>query len=176
MQHFIVRCVEKHDLSLLDSALRALSDELGDQHPASIEFLEQAGFGSTPAFYALIALNAKDTLCGAVVFSPVMSTTLATTGFYVSDLWVAHEARGCGLGERLLRHAADDSYARWGAKYLKLAVYDDSPGARQFYNRLGLTERQGQTTMFLDELGVDGLRGEMKDATRARTKAGTSDK
>ncbi|MFT6876198.1 MAG: ribosomal protein S18 acetylase RimI-like enzyme [Granulosicoccus sp.] len=158
MQQIIIRSVEKHDLSLLDSALRALSDELGDQHPACIDFLEQAGFGSTPAFYALIAVNATNTLCGAVVFSPVMSTTLGTTGVYVSDLWVAQMARSCGLGKRLLSHAADDSYARWGAKYLKLAVYDGSPRARQFYDRLGLIERQGEKTMFLDKLGVDALR------------------
>ncbi|MGK0228273.1 MAG: GNAT superfamily N-acetyltransferase [Gammaproteobacteria bacterium] len=157
MQNILIRSVEKHDLRLLDKALRALSDELGDQHPASIEFLEQSGFGSTPAFYALIA---KDTLCGAVVFSPVMSTTLATTGLYVSDLWVAHEARGCGLGKRLLRHATDVSYAKWGAKYLKLAVYDGLQRSHQFYNRLGLAERQGETTMVLDKLGVEALRGE----------------
>ncbi|MFT6307142.1 MAG: hypothetical protein ACJA0Z_002310, partial [Halioglobus sp.] len=41
MQNILIRSVEKHDLRLLDKALRALSDELGDQHPASIEFLEQ---------------------------------------------------------------------------------------------------------------------------------------
>ena len=158
MQHFVIRLVEKRDLPLLDSALRALSKELGDKHPASIEFLEQAGFGSTPAYYALIALTSTDTLCGAVVFSPVLSTTLATTGFYVSDLWVAQEARGDGLGRRLLAQAAEVSHAKWGANYLKLAVYDGSNHARRFYDRLGLTERPGETTLFLDKFGLDALR------------------
>lgn len=160
MQKIIIRSVEKHDLSLLDTALRALSDELGDHYPASLEFLEQAGFGPTPAFYALIALSTKDTLCGAVVFSPVMSTTLATTGLYVSDLWVAETTRGCGLGRRMLARAADVSHARWGANYLKLAVYDGSTNARRFYDQLGLTERDSETTLFLDKFGLDGLRGE----------------
>lgn len=159
MQDFIIRPVEKVDLTLLDTALRALSDELGDKHMASIELLEQAGFGPTPAFYALIAVNASDTLCGTVVYSPVMSTTLAATGCYVSDLWVAKAARGCGLGRRLLTQAADVSRVQWGANFLKLAVYDGSTKARQFYNRLGFTERQGETTLFLDKAAGDTLTG-----------------
>jgi len=161
MQHFVIRPVEKHDLPLLDTALRTLSRELGDKHPASIDFLEQAGFGPTPAYYALIALSDTDALGGAVVFSPVMSTTLAATGFYVSDLWVAEAARGCGLGCRLLANATNFSQARWNASYLKLAVYDGSSGARRFYDRLGLTARRGETTMFLDKFGLDALKGEL---------------
>jgi ribosomal protein S18 acetylase RimI-like enzyme len=160
MQPVVIRLVEKRDLPLLDTALRALSDDLGDGHSASIEFLEQAGFGETPAFHALIALQAQDTLSGAVVFSPVMSTTLAATGCYVSDLWVARMARGCGLGKRLLAHTADVSYARWGANFLKLAVYDRATRARRFYERLGFTERPGETTMFLDKEGLAMLRSQ----------------
>ncbi len=160
MQKFVIRPVEKLDLNLLDLALRSLSKELNDKHPATIEFLGQAGFGPTPAFYALIAQNTNDTLCGAVVFSPVMSTTQAATGFYVSDLWVAQEARGCGLGKSLLAEAADVSFVRWSASYLKLAVYDGSTDARRFYDRLGLTERRGETTLFLNKVGFEALRGE----------------
>lgn len=160
MQAVIIRSVEKRDLTLLDSALRALSADLGDKHLATIELLEQAGFGPTPAFHALVALGVSDTLCGTVVFSPVLSTTMAATGCYVSDLWVAESARGCGLGKRLLSHAAAESHTRWGAKFLKLAVYDESTQARRFYDRLGLTERRGETMMFLDQAGMDALRGE----------------
>lgn len=165
MQNVTIRLVEKHDLPLLDTALRALSKDLSDTHPASIAFLEQAGFGHTPAYYALIALTSDsaanaDDLCGAIVFSPVMSTTLAATGFYVSDLWVADAARGFGVGRQLLAHAGDYSRTQWGARYLKLAVYDDSNSARQFYARLGLTARIGETTMFLDDVGLDALKGD----------------
>lgn len=158
MQPFIIRSVEKRDLNLLDSALRALSDELGDEHRASMEFLDQAGFGCTSAYYALIASNANETLCGAVVFSPVMSTTLGATGLYVSDLWVAQSVRGLGLGKQLLAHAADAAHIRWGANYLKLAVYDRSIQARRFYHQLGLIERQGESTLLLDGRKLDALK------------------
>lgn len=158
MHRFDIQPVEKHNLDLLDTALRALSEELGDQHPVSIELLEQAAFAPTPAFYALLALDTKNVLSGAVAFSPVLSTTLAATGLYVSDLWVAQSARGHGLGKHLLAHAADVSQARWGAKFLKLSVYDDAHRARQFYDRLGLKARQGETTLILDTTGVNALK------------------
>ncbi|MFK8081692.1 MAG: GNAT family N-acetyltransferase [Granulosicoccus sp.] len=158
MQNFIIRAVEKCDLTLLDSALRALSLELGDEHPASMEFLEQAGFGPTPTYHALIALTTDDNLSGAVVFSPVMSTSLAATGLYVSDLWVSQTARAVGLGRQLLAQAADASHTRWGANYLKLAVYDSSRQARRFYDHLGLEERSGESTLFLNKPRFDALK------------------
>ena len=160
MKHPVIRPVAKCDLPLLDAALRALSKELGDVHPASIDFLEQAGFGPTPAYNALIAIRGDDTVCGAVVFSPVVSTTLAATGFYVSDLWVAETARGCGLGRRLLADAARLAEARWDANFLKLVVYHDSHDTRRFYDRLGLSARSGETTMFLDKSGLETLKGQ----------------
>jgi len=156
----IIRAVTKSDLPILDRALRALSDELGDAHPTDITLLERAGFGPTPAYYALIALTDQDALCGAVVFSPFLSTSLAASGLYVSDLWVADAARGTGLGRRLLGSAARSAEARWGATYLKLTVYHDAPAARRFYDRLGLTARDGETAMFLDKSGLDTLKGQ----------------
>jgi ribosomal protein S18 acetylase RimI-like enzyme len=159
MPQYAIRPVEKHDLPLLDIALRALSGDLGDTHPASVEFLEQAGFGSTPAYYALLALNDDDILSGAVVFSPLLSTTLGATGCFVSDLWVSDKTRGRGLGRRLLAEAVEFAQAHWGAGYLKLAVYDGSFDARQFYQKLGFVERGGETTLFLDKTGLDALKG-----------------
>lgn len=157
MADFVIRSVERRDLILLDKALRELSKDLGDKHPATIEFLERAGFGPTPAYHALIALDTNDALCGAVVFSPLLSTTLAATGLYVSDLWVAKEARRQGLGKRLLAHAAQVSFKKWGANYLKLVVYDESTDARRFYEQLGMNVRPGETIMFLDTSGFDDL-------------------
>jgi ribosomal protein S18 acetylase RimI-like enzyme len=156
-----IRRATRHDLPLLDRALRALSQDLGDPHPASIDLLDQAGFGSTPAFYALIALENPDTICGAVVFSPVLSTSLAGTGLYVSDLWVAQHGRGGGLGRRLLAEAARYAEIHWAARFLKLAVYDGSPDARRFYDRLGFYARSGETTLFLDTGGLAALKGQI---------------
>lgn len=155
-----IRPVEKADVPLLNTALRALSAELGDPHPATSEFLERAGFGPTPAYYALIALDGADALQGAVMFSPVASTAIGTTGTFVSDLWVAETARGTGLGRQLLGAAAGFSADHWGAAYLKLSVYHGSVQSRQFYDRLGFTPRDSETTMFLDLSGFKTLKGQ----------------
>ncbi len=70
-------------------------------------------------------------MIGAATYSPVFSTKRAATGLFVSDLWVAAEARGLGLGRRLLATAHKLAAREWGAAYLKLAVYEDnSVGAR----------------------------------------------
>ncbi|WP_069300077.1 GNAT family N-acetyltransferase [Neptunicoccus sediminis] len=154
-----IRAAEKSDLPLLNTALAALSAELGDPHPATPEFLEQAGFGPVPIIYALIAQGGDDRLHGAVMFSPVASTSMARTGTYVSDLWVAETARGTGLGRRLLGATADWTAAKWGASYLKLAVYDHSTQSRLFYDRLGFAAKDNETTMFLDNNGFETLKG-----------------
>jgi ribosomal protein S18 acetylase RimI-like enzyme len=159
MTDYVIRPVEKHDLPLLDIALRALSNELGDTHPATLDFLEQAGFRPTPAYYALLSQNVDDALGGAVVFSPVVSTTLGATGCFVSDLWVAETARRTGLCRRLLTQAAEVSQTRWGAAYLKLAVYDGSTDAGKFYEKLGFGARSSETTLILDKSGFDALKG-----------------
>ncbi|PLS20424.1 GNAT family N-acetyltransferase [Neptunicoccus cionae] len=154
-----IRLVEKSDLPLLNTALAALSTELGDPHPATPEFLEQAGFGPLPAYYALIAQSGPDALEGAIMFSPVTSTSIASTGTFVSDLWVAESTRGSGLGRRLLEAAARWSSAQWGAGYIKLVVYDQSVQSRRFYDRLGFVPKNGETTMFLDNNGFKTLKG-----------------
>lgn len=158
MQNWVIRRVEIQDLPLLDGALRALSEDLGDTHRADIELLERAGFGPTPAFHAQLALDGTGTLGGAIVFSPTLSTTLGVTGFYVSDLWVAPSARGSGLGRRLLARAGEFAEVSWGASYLKLSVYDASKDARQFYDRLGFVGRHDETTLFLDQIGLSALK------------------
>jgi GNAT superfamily N-acetyltransferase len=160
MKHPIIRPVAARDLALLDAALKALSKDLGDTHPCDVPFLKAAGFGPTPAYHALIALSDPATACGAAVFSPVLSTTLAATGLYVSDLWVCEAARGKGLGRGLLLEAAKLADALWGANFLKLAVYDGAPDARQFYDRLGFSARNSETTLFLDTDGINALKGQ----------------
>lgn len=159
MNNVTIRPVTEADLPLLDTALRVLSADLGDTHRAGLDSLRKAGFGPCPAFHAMLAL-AGDMVLGAVMFSPVFSTVRGMPGLYVSDLWVSDTTRGSGLGRRLLAAAGDRAARAWGAGYLRLDVYDDSPGARGFYQRLGLEQMQGQRTLALSGAGFDTLKGE----------------
>jgi ribosomal protein S18 acetylase RimI-like enzyme len=138
----------------LAAGLAHLSAELGEPHRMDAAHLAAAMRRPEPAFRALIAGTR-----GLVLYSPVFSTVTGGAGAYVSDLWVAPEARGGGLGRRLLAAAARDAAARWGAIHLTLAVYDDSAQARGFYARLGFAPIPGQR-FALDPAATERLKGE----------------
>ena len=118
---------------------------------------------STPAITFLSAPSGRALLAGQgslALYSPVFSTVIGGAGAYVSDLRVAPDARATGLGRRLLAAVAADASERWGAIYLTLAVYDDSPGARAFYDRLGFAAVDGQARLSLDPAATARLKGE----------------
>ncbi|OYX45516.1 MAG: hypothetical protein B7Z02_00730 [Rhodobacterales bacterium 32-67-9] len=144
-----IRLAEAADAARLNAALRALSDDLGDEHRATDADIAAAGFGAEPAFRALLALRGDATV-GVAVFSPIYSTTRATAGAYVSDLWVAQSARGARLGPRLLASVRDAAQARWGGGFIRLSVYADNPRAVAFYERMGFSARTGEVGMILD--------------------------
>jgi ribosomal protein S18 acetylase RimI-like enzyme len=144
-----IRLARAADVDRLDAALRRLSAELGDIHRATAADLLRHGFGDDPAFAALLA-EREGTIRGVVMFSPVFSTIRGATGLYVSDLWVAREARGSGLAQRLLAAAQAEAAGRWGTRFLRLAVYDDNPRARAFYDRLGFRANPRETLMTLE--------------------------
>jgi GNAT superfamily N-acetyltransferase len=147
------------DAARLNEALGRLSAEIGDRHLAKAEDILRHGFGPSPAFRALLAERAN-AVVGTAVFSPVFSTTRAAAGLYVSDLWVAQEARGLGLGRRLLASAHALAAQEWGAAYLKLAVYDDNPTARAFYTRLGFIAEQREAYLTLQGADLGALKEE----------------
>lgn len=159
MTEISINPASEADAARLNEALARLSAEIGDRHLASVEDLLRHGFGPSPAFRALLAERAEEVV-GAAIFSPVFSTTRAASGLYVSDLWVAAEARGLGLGRRLLASAHAHAAGEWGAAYLKLAVYEDNPAAQAFYARLGFTPDTRETYVTLQGTELHALRGE----------------
>lgn len=150
-----IRRVTRADLPVLHMALQRLSQALGDTHVAGLDELETAGFGLAPAYRALLALRSGDPV-GALVWSPLFSTTRGGAGLYVSDLWVADGVRGSGLGRRLLARALTET---GNARFIKLAVYDDNPDAQGFYRRLGFAEQPKETNMILHGQALDTLKG-----------------
>lgn len=141
----------------LHAALARLSQDLGDTHRAGVDELRRAGFGAHPAFRAVLASEAGETL-GVALYSPSFSTARGGVVVYVSDLWVDAQTRGSGLGPRLLAAVLRDAQACWGAARMKLNVYHATPRARSFYERLGFSPAEGQTEMHLDETGCEALK------------------
>ncbi len=157
MTSITIRNAVAEDAERLDTALRHLSDHIGDTHATTPDRLREAGFGANPTFRGLLA-ETGDTVVGAALYSPVFSTVQAGAGVYVSDLWVAPSTRGQGLGRRLLNAIADDAATVWSVRFLKLVVYDDNAEARAFYDRLGFSASQGETILTLGEAGLTALK------------------
>lgn len=154
-----IRPAGPDDAGRLNEALKALSADLGDVHRATDDGILAAGFGPTPAFRALVALE-DEAFVAAAVFSPLYSTTLGKAGAYVSDFWVSGRIRGTGFGCRFLSAVRDDARTIWGAGFLRLAVYNDNPRAAAFYERLGFVAREGEVGMILEGAAFDRLGGE----------------
>lgn len=145
------------DAPLLNAALRRLSADLGDPHGADDAAIARALQGANPAARGMLALEGAGTV-GAALYSPTFSTVRGA-GVYVSDLWVAPEARGGGLGRRLLGAVLRDAGETWGAVRLTLNVYHHSAAARAFYERLGFVPVESYTTMTLEQDAATRLKG-----------------
>jgi ribosomal protein S18 acetylase RimI-like enzyme len=153
-----IRPAEPGDAEALDAALAALSADLGDVHRSDAAALRAHGFGPGASFRALVAEGGGAAgFAGAVLMSPIFSTVKGGPGVYVSDLWVAPGLRGSGLGRRLLAAAAEAARAEWGARHLKLTVYDDNPRARAFYERLGFVADPRALTLAIEGAALDAL-------------------
>jgi len=139
---------EAEGLARLEDALRALSADIAEVYTTDSATLARAVLGTQPAAHGLLAQHGNQTL-GAALYSPLFSTVRGAAGVYVSDLWVSADARGQGLGARLLAQVARAGAARWQATWLKLAVYDHSHAAQAFYQRLGFEPAHGMQEMRL---------------------------
>jgi len=156
MSDYQIRPATREDVNRLHDALAALSAHMGDTHAATAAMLERHGFGQEPAFHALLAENG-DHLAGVVVFSPLFSTVQGCPGLYVSDLWVSPQARGSGLGRQLLAASLTSARNKWGAAYLKLAVYHDNHAAAAFYEKLGFVETTAERYLMLTKPNISVL-------------------
>jgi ribosomal protein S18 acetylase RimI-like enzyme len=90
------------------------------------------------------------TLIGACLGLMTFSTWRGEKGLYVVDLFVAPNARGKNIGERLLRASAERA-ARRGARFIKLEVDETNTGAERFYARLGFTKKTEDRLHILEQ-------------------------
>jgi ribosomal protein S18 acetylase RimI-like enzyme len=161
MNGVLIRKATASDAERLNTALENLSRDLGDSHFATADDLVRHGFGAVPAFFALVAgQHDNGALRGALIASPVFSTSLGGAGLYVSDLWVSDTARGQGLGPRLLQAAIAEAPADWTIRFLKLAVHNHNNAARRFYERLGFEDLPDETVLALKGDALETLRNQ----------------
>lgn len=141
------------DVPALHGLLQALADHDGAGQVGSQDSLRTHGFGPRPLFSAVLAEDGPQAV-GMILFYPDYSTHRGLPGLYVQDFYILPQARGRGVGRRLL--AAAMAAQDWGATYMTLGVDPGNAEARAIYARLGFRPR-GYDFLILDGAGLAAL-------------------
>lgn len=162
MSNVTIRHATIEDAPEIAKMLSHLADTLGDGDlfNSTAEIIANHGFGARPMFEVLIAQQENNAV-GLALFFAHFSTTKGQAGVYVQDLWIDPAQRGSRIGQQLLSAVAHHSATSWAARYIKLAVHDDNPRAKQFYHRLGFGESMNETAMIADSDAFSALQGDV---------------
>jgi GNAT superfamily N-acetyltransferase len=137
MPDIATRFATADDAGLLLRLIRELAafEKSPDAVVATEADLIRHGFGPNPQFEAILAFLDGEP-AGCALFHTRFSTWLGRPGLYLEDLYVTEQARGQGVGRRLMTRLAAIAVERgWGR--IDFHVLDWNP-AREFYHRLGM--------------------------------------
>jgi len=135
-----IRDAAPEDVPAILSLIRALAEfeKQPDAVVATEADLLRDGWGPQKRFSCRLA-ELDGAVVGFALWFYNYSTWEGRAGLYLEDLYVSPEARGRGLGERMIVDLAQIA-VREGLRRLDLSVLDWNP-ARDFYHRLGLQHR-----------------------------------
>ena len=154
-----IRPALSQDLPQVLAFIRELAvyEHLEDQVVATEADLVTALFGPRP--YAEVAVACLDDVpVGFALFFHNFSTFLGKPGIYLEDLFVRPEARGLGVGKRLLAWLAHTTLER-GCARLEWAVLDWNKPSIGFYLSLGAVAQDEWTTFRLTGAALERLAG-----------------
>jgi len=137
-----IRPATEPDVPVIFGFIRALAEYERLEHEvvATEDTLRQTLFG--PRAYAEVVFACvNDEPLGFALFFHNYSTFLGKPGIYLEDLFVRPEARGRGLGKRLLTWLARTAVARDCGR-LEWAVLDWNEPSIRFYKSLGAMHKQ----------------------------------
>lgn len=137
MSAVTLRPAHENDAELVFAMLRALAVAVGDAEAfaASVEDVRRDGFGSAPHYESVIAeLDGRPV--GLLTLFATYSTYKGRPCLHVNDLYVAPEARGRGVGRRLMAWACRLALERDCCR-VELKVLDNNE-ARDFYETIGM--------------------------------------
>jgi GNAT superfamily N-acetyltransferase len=146
VQQITIRAAVAAEAPLVLALIRELAvyERLEHQVVATVADIEAALFGERP--YAEVVFACLDGVpLGFALFFHNFSTFLGKPGIYLEDLFVRPEARGLGLGRRLLAWLARTTLERGGAR-LDWAVLDWNEPSIGFYRSLGAVPLDDWTT------------------------------
>ena len=151
-----IRPATREEIPLVLEFIRALAryEKLEHEVSASEAQLREALFGERPYAEVVFACSGAEPV-GFALFFHNFSTFKGQPGIYLEDLFVRPEARGRGIGKRLLAHLARTAVER-GCARLEWAVLDWNEPSIGFYRGLGAVPMDEWTVFRLtgDALGL----------------------
>ncbi|MFL6605290.1 MAG: GNAT family N-acetyltransferase [Steroidobacteraceae bacterium] len=141
-----IRPAVEADAAIILQFIRDLAkyEHLEHEVVATEGLLREALFGSRPyAEVVLACLNGEPV--GFALFFHNFSTFLGRPGIYLEDLYVRPEARGHGVGRRVLTWLAATAVSR-GCGRLEWAVLNWNEPSIRFYRDLGAVPLDDWTT------------------------------
>jgi GNAT superfamily N-acetyltransferase len=152
-----IRPAAAHEMPLVLAFIRELAvyEHLEHEVVATPADLAAALFGPRP--YAEVVFACLDaTPVGFALFFHNFSTFIGQPGIYLEDLFVRPEARGRGVGKRLLAWLARTALER-GCARLDWAVLDWNEPSIAFYESLGAVAQDEWTTFRLTDAALQRL-------------------
>ena len=156
-----IRPADVGDVGVILQFIRDLAkyEHLEHEVAATEGMLREALFGGRPyAEVVLACLNGEPV--GFALFFHNFSTFLGRAGIYLEDLYVRPEARGHGVGRRLLTWLAATAVSR-GCGRLEWAVLDWNEPSIRFYRNLGAVALDDWTTYRVTGPALTELAGPM---------------
>ena len=152
-----IRPADAHELPLVLEFIRELAvyERLEHEVQATTADLAVALFGPRP-FAEVVFACLEGEPVGFALFFQNFSTFLGKPGIYLEDLFVRPQARGHGIGRRLLAWLARTTLER-GCARLDWAVLDWNLPSIGFYRSLGAVAQDEWTTMRVSGAALERL-------------------
>ena len=152
----VIRPAAAPDAGPIVALLRAFMAEENKAAGEPVSAQRLASWITGPdAICQMVLAEYQGSLVGYIAFYPIFSLFKGSPVMLVENLYVAPEARGGGIGQRLVAAAAADACHRGFAR-LELNIRTDSETARAFYQRLGFSA-PGESVYRIEDAALTAL-------------------
>lgn len=157
MSEIIIKVADENDVPLILSLIKELADyeKLTHEVVATEEMLRETLFSHKSNIEALVGYLNDKPVAFALYFHN-FSTFLGRKGIYLEDLYVKLEARGKGVGQKILVYLARLAKER-GCGRLEWSVLDWNTPAIEFYKKIGAKPMDEWTVYRLTGDALDEL-------------------
>lgn len=153
----VIQTATVNDVPLIFSFIKELAEyeKLAHEVVATEETLIATMFGPRPHAEAVIAYLDNQPV-GIALFFHNFSTFIGRPGLYLEDLYVRPEARGAGVGKKLLRYLARLAIQR-GCGRFEWSVLNWNKPAIEFYERISAKAMDEWTVYRVTGAALDTL-------------------